>query len=204
MPLDVQPLSRSRHVLMIAVMLALLAGSLGFAQWLVVRRQAAMPVRRQAAVALQVSFPSPPGVSGLPVNASTEEVMHGRFYIAQANWPGGPRQFAAFRFPARSGVNPWTYLTTLFSQLAGTHQDQPLHSGLSILAGHRAMQVWADSQTDDTPAFSIMRMATVSGYVVAFCFSGDGDLTDEDWRFFDDYCTRQVRIQEAQPPVNQG
>jgi hypothetical protein len=37
MALDVQPLSRGRRAAMLAVLLALLAGSLAFAQWLVVR-----------------------------------------------------------------------------------------------------------------------------------------------------------------------
>jgi len=39
MPLDVQPLSAVRQAVMLAVLLALLAGSLGFAQWLVVRAE---------------------------------------------------------------------------------------------------------------------------------------------------------------------
>jgi hypothetical protein len=182
-------------MLMIVVMVALLAGSLGLAQWLLAWRQAAV---------VMAFFPPPPGVPRLPVNESADEVLRGRYSIAQGRWPQGPRQFVAFCFPARPGVSSWVYLSTLFSRLADAHPDEPFPSSISTLAGYPAVQVEADSQSDDIPAFSIMRLANVSGCIVAFCFSGTGDFTDDDWRFFDDYCTRQIRIREAHSSRKQG
>ena len=191
MPLDVQPLSLARHFIMIVVMLALLAASLGFAQLLVQRRQSSKGVR--------VDFPPPPGVVRLPVNSSAEEVLNNRFNIAQANWPGGPRQFVAFCFPDTSGANPWAYLSTLFVHLVNVDRQQPLQSSIAVFGGHGALQVTTESQAGGMPTFAIMRLASMDGYIVAFCFSGEGLFTDDDWRFFDDYCTHQVRIQVGSP-----
>jgi hypothetical protein len=197
MPLDVQPLSPARRALMVVVMLALLAASLGFAQLLIARHPTAPAVR--------VTFPSPPGVSRLPVNDSAEQVLvRGRFNIAQANWPGGPRQFVACCFPAQPGVNPGSYLSTLFHRLADIDPQQPLRFANASLGGFRAQQVAAESQTEGIPTFTIMRLADIAGYVVAFCFSGDGDFTDDDWRFFDAYCAHQIHIQVALPPGERG
>jgi hypothetical protein len=46
MALDVQPLSRGRRALMMGVLVALFAGSLGVAQWLTVRVQRERGVRQ--------------------------------------------------------------------------------------------------------------------------------------------------------------
>src|SRR3954466_16311675 len=70
MPLDVQPLSRTRHWLMVVVMAALLMASLGFAQTLVNRRLTRGPLAGAARV--RVVFLPPPGVRRMLVNDSLD------------------------------------------------------------------------------------------------------------------------------------
>jgi hypothetical protein len=201
MPLDVQPLSRTRQLLMMLVMLALLGGSLGFAQLLIGRRQAQPVMPERSGV--QAYFPVPPGVARqgrLPVNSVLEEVVAGRYSIAQANWSAGPRQFVAFCFPNRAGASPPWYLSLLISRLVDPGAtDSHLQPTFDILGGHTALQVADVSDDPDNPAFYLLRLASVDGSIVAFCFSGDGPFTDDDWRFFDDYCLHQVRITVGSP-----
>lgn len=196
MALDVQPLSRGRRVLMVLVMLALLGSSLGLAQWLVARR---------GAEKAGAYFELPPGVAQMRINDSAQEsLVVGRYDIAQANWKQGPRQFAAFCFPDPPGGSRQMYAGMLFSRLADLDPAQPRTWAASTLAGYPAVQLGANSQTDDISTFTIMRLTEVSGYIVAFCFSGNGDFTDEDWRFFDDYCAHKIRIQEAPASRRKG
>jgi hypothetical protein len=187
MPLDVQPLSTRRQILMILVMLALLAGSLGLAQVLIRRR---MP-----ATLWRVEFPSPPEVDQMPVNASAEAVFQGVMVEAAATWPQGERHFLAFFWKDQFGADPRQYIQTIISQVLPDTPVRTLRWQTQVLAHHPALEAETHVRRGETAAFAIIRLATLDKYIVAFCFSGEGDMTDADRQFFDDYCSRQIQVQ---------
>ena len=59
MPLNIQPLSPARRLIRLLVLLALLALSVGFAQYLITQRRLHPPVAPEPATAPSANIPSP-------------------------------------------------------------------------------------------------------------------------------------------------
>jgi hypothetical protein len=193
MPLDVQPLSSRRHLLMILVMLGLLGGSLGLAEVLV--------QRHGSVLLLSVGFPPPPGVEEVPVNDSVDALEAGDLDAAEATWPQGQRYFLAFFLDVGPDADVRQYTAHILSQVLPETPTRAIRlQSNKTLAGHPAMEAEAQISQGPNAAFAILRLATVEDRIVAFCFSGDGVMTDADKQFFDHYCTRQIRIRLQRPP----
>jgi hypothetical protein len=192
MPLDVQPLSTRRQILRILVMLALLAGSLGLAHVLI--------MRHEPAAKWHVEFPSPPGVSQMPVNESVESVLDGVMVEAAATWPQGERHFIAFSWNDPQDIDANQYIRFILSQVLTDTPSSVLHLQPKLLGGYAAMEAETHERQGENAAFAIIRLATVEGHVAAFCFSGNSAMTDADRKFFGDYCSRQIRVRLDRAP----
>jgi hypothetical protein len=192
MPLDVQPLSTRRRIVMILVMLALLAGSLGLAHVLI--------MRRQPAVRWQAEFPPAAGVDPMPVNASAEAVLQGRLIEATVSWPQGDRHLLAFFWKDHYDVDPRLYIQSIMSQVLAIRPARRLRLQPNVLAGHPALEAETHVGRGENAAFAMMRLATMEDHIVAFCFSGEGDMTDADRQFFDDYCSNRVQVRIERSP----
>ena len=162
-------------------MAGLLAGSLGLAQALVMRRE---PRTR-----LRVDFPPPPGVGQLPVNDTPEVRVK-----AVAQWPQGERHFMAFFWRADREFDPGQYLQILMDQALPVTPVRVMSVRQAEFAGNTALEAERRVGKDESAVFAIIRMAVVDDYIAAFCLSGEGGMTDADRKFFDDYCTRQIRV----------
>ena len=196
MPLNVQPLSRTRQAVMVVVMLVLLLASLGLAHYLV--------LRRQNNVSVKALFPPPDGLTRLPVNDTFQDALKGTLVDGRVRWQEGPRRFMAFCFADEVGDSDLVYLGILFSRVSGLDETQPLSYKPAILAGYRAFE--AEKQLGKAPnsTFVILRLAKVEGYIVAFSFSGEGRLTDEERASFEQYCTHQIKITVAKNNSQKG
>ncbi len=192
MPLDVQPLSTRRQILMILVMLALLAGALGLAEVLIMRRALVAKWRAE--------FPPPPGVDRMPVNESAEAVLQGEIAEAATTWPQGVRHFAAFFWEDQYEVDPRQYIQSIISQVLTDMPVRALRWQPQVLARHPALDAEAYVKQGEIAAFAIIRLSTIENHIVAFCFSGEGDMADADRRFFDDYCSRQIQVLPERSP----
>jgi hypothetical protein len=186
MPLDVQPLSMRRQIIRILVMLAMLAGSLGLAQALIMRRVPAARWRGE--------FPPPPEVDRMPVNESAPAVLQGAMVEAAATWPQGERRFLAFFWEDEHDVDPRQYIQIIISQVLTITPARAVRLQPEVLAGYPALEAETYAGRGENAAFAIIRLATAEDHIVAFCFSGQGVMTDADRKFFDDYCSRQIKV----------
>jgi hypothetical protein len=192
MPLDVQPLSTRRQIIRILAMLALLAGSLGLAQ-LLIRHHVPPAV-------LRVEFPPPPGVDRLSVNQSAEALEQGVLVETPVVWPQGDRRFLAFNFEDIFDFDAPQYLQLILVQLWPDAPARAVRVQPAVLAGNPALQSERHVGRGEDSMFAIIRLAAIEGHIVAFCFSGNGVMTDADSEFFDDYCTRQIQVRLLRSP----
>ena len=191
MPLDVQPLSRSRQTIMLVFMLGLLLGSLGFAQLLINRRHT------QDRPALVCTVPLTASAAP-PVNDSLDE---DQLDSIEVNVNGKTRKIAAVdvRISTQLGTNdPLELLVDVYtvwtgdeSLLEALRNGEPINSFPTQLNGHSAIGLTRESTT----GFAIVRLTVVKGQIVAICFSGAGPLTDADWRYFAGYCIHGITIE---------
>jgi hypothetical protein len=189
MPLDVQPLSRTRQAVMVLVMLAVLALSLGFAQLLIQGR----------VVRVTVTFPLPRGVAKLPVNRDTREALAGTLAEARVKWDEGERRLYAFDFDDSLDARPQEYLEVLLDHILPDTMERVLRVHRAVLAHSAAYEGERQVERGDDSTFAIIRLAALENHIVAFCFSGDGGMTDADRQFFDEYCTQGIAIRVDKP-----
>jgi len=189
MPLDVQPLSRTRRIVMVLVMLAVLALSLGFAQLLIQGRT----------VYVTVTFLPPPGVAALPVNKDMREALVGALAEARANWEQGERHFFAFDLDDSLHALPPQYMEVLLERILPDTVGRVLTTHPAKLGRFIGSEAQRREGRGNDSTFAIIRLAPVENHIVAFCFSGDGRMTDADRQFFDDYCAQGVAIRVAKP-----
>ena len=189
MPLDVQPLSLTRRIIAVLAMLGVLAASLGLAQWLIQGR----------AVRVTVTFPPPPGVVKLPVNTDVQEALEGAQAEARVSWAQGERRFLAFDLEDALDASPLQYLEALLERIVPENANEPLIIQTTMLGQVVAIEAGRHAGRGEDSAFAIIRLAAVERHIVAFCFSGDGVMTDADIQFFEQYCAERVEIRVARP-----
>ena len=188
MPLDVQPLSPARRAVSLLLLLGLLGASLGFADYLVTKRQ----VRRAQ---VNIIFPAPRGVKEIPINFEVPEDPDELPLKAGAKWKGGEREFTAFEIDTR-GEAPhlWSYyLDPLMEAAVGEPVEIADAPEMVTMGGRPAVQRRVFVRSED-PYFIMARLTVVEERLVAFCFSGVGPPTEDDIRFFDDYCDHSIKI----------
>jgi hypothetical protein len=185
MPLDVKPLSPVRRVVMILVMLALLALSLGFAQWLIAHPKTA------AGPEVVVRFLPVGDLKQMPVNTAPDGDTQAQF--AEVTLPQGKRALLAFDFHSDNEAVQEGYLE-LLSYLALPEGERDGVRANVHVGGFLGVESTYESSGDTAPAFAIIRLAQVGDHVVAFCLSGEGQITDADRQFVEEYCVQRIDI----------
>jgi hypothetical protein len=187
MPLDVQPLSRTRRAIMLVVMLGLLGGSLGFAQWLVASQK---PAQRIAVVfgppmtPAQVNDSQTAALDKPPIGVTVRSDQDGKVTYYAFSFELDPRQ-------------PQTALQVLDKLLENmTGRKVPESAPLLPAVIHRyaGLQRIVPPVDGQTPRLDLLRLTVVEGHVVAFGFSGEGKITENDTSLFDNYCVNLIRI----------
>ncbi len=171
---------------MLGVLLGLLGGSLGFAQWLVVSRQ----VKPVLTVELE-RFGFTGGVEG----RYTDEV-EGRM---GGLWRGGPRRVDVFVFPevgpTGGGIRIWGAASEgakeLYMDIMG---DPPDDLKVAELGGNKGVEATGMSEEG---RFAWMRFALFNGHAGAICYSGVGKFTDADRKVFEEMCATGVKFRDA-------
>ncbi len=133
----------------------------------------------------------------MPVNESAESVLQGLIVEAAAAWPQGARHFLAFAWEDDYDIDPRQYIQSIMSQVLTDIPVRTLRLQPNVLARYPALEAESRVRSGDNAAFAIIRLATIEDHIVAFCFSGDGDMTDADKQFFDDYCTQQIQVRPS-------
>ncbi len=176
---------------MLLVMLAFLGGSLGFAEYL---------VKRQKPIAvITARFLLPPGVKDLPVNDSMNEAFHGPLKKAVAQWSAGSRTFVACSFDGNwDRPMSWSACLDLLRLQVAPASDGSTPSTMARIAAQPALELRIIT-AGPNGRFDLIRLTIVENghspaHVVAFAFSGSGNFTEIDNRFFQDYCTHAIKI----------
>jgi hypothetical protein len=187
MPLDVQPLSPQRRAVMLLVLLGLLGASLGFANWLVVRRQPPAPIYR-------VIFSGPSGLTDpVPAWESVDGVfLTGSGHVKE--FGGHIRQFAVLSYEA--DVDAQVLPAEALSKFTELSNEQPERTSRALVAGLPAVHLEGQYGEHDEANFTMLRLTAVPGKVVGICYSGQGTLTDADRVIFEGLC-RSVAIQRV-------
>jgi hypothetical protein len=176
---------------MLVVMLALLGASLGFAEVLVKRQKPSIVITAQ--------FAAPPGVKDLPVNDSMDEAFNGPLKTAMATWNAGPRTFVAYSFDGDwNRPLPLGACLGILSQQLVPDEARPNFALMANIASVPALEQRFIVPGEDAH-FVIIRATIIENgrlppHVVAFAFSGPGNFTETDNRFFQDYCTKSIKI----------
>ena len=184
MPLDTQPLSPGRRALMLVVLLAFLGGSLGFAQWLVVRKHV-NPV-----LTLDLGRY---GFNGRVLDEYSDEIQ-GRSGVVD----GHPRRVDLFAFEI-SGTGDGIQdneaasegAKELFTDIMGNPPDD---LKLADLAGKKGVEAAGESEDG---RFAWVRFAISGGRAAAICYSGVGKFTDADRKVFDEICASGVKFGDS-------
>jgi hypothetical protein len=178
MPLDVQPLSKTRRALMVGVLIALFGASMGFAQLLIMRKPVAARANWNFPPELNRPFPEPPVVG---------------VELARSGFVNGhKRAVVALRFDIPVPANRELRLERareIFTQLI---EVEPSLERNAKLANKPAIELQGLDEDGD---FAVLRMAVAKHHAFAICYRGGGKLTDADKSYFDRLCQR-VEIHE--------
>lgn len=187
MPLDVQPLSRTRRAIMLVVMLGLLGGSLGFAQWLVASQKA---VPR---VAVVFGPPMTPAQVNDSRDAAFDKPLKS---VAARSDPDGKVTYYAFSFELdpRQPLTPLQVLDKLLQNMTGKKPSESTALLPAVIHRHAGLQRIVPPIDGQPPRLDLLRLTVVEGHVVAFGFSGEGKITENDTGLFDNYCVNLIRI----------
>jgi hypothetical protein len=179
MALDTQPLSRERRLVMVGVLAALFAGSLGFAQFLVVKQSAGVDV---VPVLEKVGFTTVESPTfQYEIAARSGKVEKRERLVEVFSWPS-PKALSAREQTAAAGV--------LFEELTS---DQPETIEPGTLLGRPAVQAVGK---DDQDQFTIVRLAAIDRQLVAISYSGPLPYTDADKTSFNAICATGVELRK--------
>jgi hypothetical protein len=201
MPLDVQPLSPARQVIMILVMLALLGFSLGFAQWLVRARQERGPTPELSVPRGAADAPEP--------NGSPWDGGSGPLNQLALNIFGKSRLVTAFYYPSKATNDPKTWreeLNAIYRRMTGEEidHDAPITLAAAVLGGQPARELQCFWNDENRSVFLLIRLTVLDGHALAICYSGSGLLTDADTIYFNSYCNSGVAIEHSSPLIRKG
>jgi hypothetical protein len=174
MPLDVQPLSPTRRIIMLLVLVALLGASVGFARFLVGRSHAA----------LTIAWNFPPNFKTLPLDSEEPEEVVIR---AQATIHGHKRFLRGIVIDFPGELTAEEHLRVLHALFESLSDASPGHASPAPLAGRPGMEIEGIS---DSGEFTIVRMIAIPDRAIAICYSGSGKLTDWDKLYFNNVCQR--------------
>jgi hypothetical protein len=177
MPLDTQPLSRPRRLLMLAVLLALFGGSLAFAQYLVIRTH---KPPFMATSLRSFGFTTPEQQT----YADQIEALSG--LVDQH-----PRRIDLFAWDQPAPLTPSEQLDAAEQIFLEIAKIAPQQTSPARLAGVNAVQVTGGNNADH---FALVRLAQVDEHLVAICYSGLGPYTDADKAMFNTVCTAGIRF----------
>jgi hypothetical protein len=186
MAVDTRPLSPARRLILVAVLGALFAGSLGFAQYLVSRRHEVLIVHAD----FPLSF-------SIPVHAYDH--VHGLVAAWEARQGEIVRRVALVQFDADlSGPGALhERAAELFAELYG---EAPEHDDRALLDDRPAIEVSGMVGQQDA---AWLRLAQpIPGQAVAFSYSGPDPQPDQDSSYFNELATRHlhIRVVDAASP----
>jgi hypothetical protein len=177
MPLDTQPLSRTRRMIMLAVLFALLGGSLAFAQYLVIRTQ------------------KPPFMTNdfdsFGFVTREQQTYSDQLEARSRVVDGQPRRLDLFAWEQPSPLNPQAQSDAAAEIFVEIATVVPQETSRVRLAGRDAVQV---AGANPSGHFALVRLAQVQDHLVAICYSGPGPYTDADRAMFDNLCTAGIRF----------
>jgi len=193
MPLDTPPLSPTRKIVLIIVLLALLVGSLGLAELLVLARAPrSIPGPTTPSVVL---FKPPPPFS----REITEfDQLDGLKLAVSGPTAQGERTLLGFSYLPAARPGDLTYQAReLLRRVDGARPpEHPVKPQSSILAGFPALQLEAD-YAEPQADFTLERIADIHGKLVAICYGGPGPITDDDRALFNVLCQNAIVINDV-------
>lgn len=178
MAVDTSPLSPARRLILVAVLAALFAGSLGFAQFLVSRHRQVLVV--------QTDFPP---IFSIPIHAYDH--LPGLKEAWEARQGELVRRVILLQFDADLSAPGALHQRAeeLFAELYG---EEPEHDDRAQLGDHRAIEVSGTVGEGDAAWLRITQ--PIPGQVVAFSYSGPDPQPDQDFKDFNELATRHLRI----------
>ncbi len=181
MPLDTQPLSRTRRILMHLVLLALLAASLAFAQTLVLRKQ-----KNNEKPFLTTNL-TPFGFT-LHAQLSLPDQIDARIGVVG----GHPRRVDIFAWQTDDSAPDLDALTESatdrFTEIMNTPPQEIVTANL---AGIPAVEAHGSA---DNNRFALLRLAALADHIIAISYSGPLPFTDADKTKFNALCATGLRL----------
>ncbi len=179
MALDTQPLSRERRLVMVGVLAALFAGSLGFAQYLVVKHGAGIDV---VPVLEKVGFRTAESPTlQYEIAARSGKVENRERLVEVFSWPS-PKVLSPREQAAAAAV--------LFEELTSDPPETVAPGRLLGVSGVEA------TGKEDQDQFTILRLAAIDRQVVAISYSGPLPYTDADKTSFNAICATGVELRK--------
>ena len=163
---------------MLGVLLVLLVGSLGFAQYLV-----AMQQRKPHLVVLLDHL----------LATAEKPMMEDEVAARSGMISGHPRYVHVFAWDAPRNMNTQQQINEAAGIFEGIAEQNPDERGVGSIDGQLGIQMSGKSAAGH---FTMLRLAVIQSQAVAISYSGPAPYTDADRTTFDALCSTGIQFQK--------